>query len=174
MKRSAISRRAAGLAMFVFAPLKLLSASARSVRNGSSFSYLIYVRATPVRVWSALLDPEMQKRIWLGHFLESKWQAGAPWQMVSLDGRTANSGEVLEIDPPRRLVLTWRNEIYPERTVEGYSRAVIELRAADGMTKVSVTHTMDRPESKLIAAASGSWPLILSNLKSLLEQASPS
>jgi hypothetical protein len=42
------------------------------------------------------------------------------------------------------------------------------------MTKVSVTHTMDRPESKLIAAASGSWPLILSNLKSLLEQASPS
>jgi hypothetical protein len=87
MKTSAISRRAAGLAMFVFAPLKLLSASARSVRNGSSFSYLIYVRATPVRVWSALLDPEMQKRIWLGHFLESKWQAGAPWQMVSLDGR---------------------------------------------------------------------------------------
>jgi uncharacterized protein YndB with AHSA1/START domain len=57
-------------------------------------------------VWSALLDPDMQKRIWLGHFLESKWQAGAPWQMVSLDGRTANSGEVLEIDPPRRLVLT--------------------------------------------------------------------
>ncbi|MGL4960646.1 MAG: hypothetical protein ACRC67_05405 [Inquilinus sp.] len=38
--------------------------------------------------------------------------------------------------------------------------------------KLSLTHSIDREESKFIEAVSGGWPLILSNLKSLLETGS--
>jgi uncharacterized protein YndB with AHSA1/START domain len=137
--------------------------------NSSAFTYVIYIRATPQTVWAAFLDPRKQKRAWMGHTLESDWSASSAWRMVSSDGRIANSGEVIEIDPPRRLALSYRGDHVPEWLSEGYSRAIFELEAQDGATKFTVTHTMDRPESKLIAAASASWPLILSNLKSLIE-----
>ena len=35
--------------------------------------------------------------------------------------------------------------------------------------KLTITHVMDRDESKFIEAVSGGWPRVLSNLKSLLE-----
>jgi hypothetical protein len=35
--------------------------------------------------------------------------------------------------------------------------------------KLSITHTIERDPSKLIAAVSGGWPKVISNLKSLLE-----
>lgn len=45
----------------------------------------------------------------------------------------------------------------------------MELEPLDGAVKLTVTHAIDRPQSKLIEAVSGGWPAILSNLKSLLE-----
>ena len=99
---------------------------------------------------------------------ESDWTAGAPWRLVFADGRVADAGEVVEIDPPRRLVLKWRNE-FSELKSEGYSRCAIEIEAIDEAVKLSITHTMDQPQSKFIAAVSTGWPRILSNLKSLLE-----
>jgi uncharacterized protein YndB with AHSA1/START domain len=148
-------------------PSKLKSGS--KTMDSSAFTYVSYIRAIPQTVWAAFLDPRMQKRAWMGHTLECDWRVGSAWRMVSSDGRIANSGEVLEIDPPRRLALSYRGDHVPEWLSEGYSRAVFELEAQGGATKLTVTHTMDRPESKLIAAASASWPLILSNLKSLIE-----
>ena len=53
---------------------------------------------------------------------ECDWKPGSSWRMVFEDGRVADAGEVLEIDPPRRLVLKWRNEFKPELAAEGYSR----------------------------------------------------
>jgi hypothetical protein len=66
-------------------------------------------------------------------------------------------------------VLKWRNAFRPELTAEGYSRCVFDLEPHDGAVKLTVTHTVDRPDSKLVEAVSGGWPRILSNLKSLLE-----
>ncbi len=80
-----------------------------------------------------------------------------------------DAGEVLEIDPPRRLVLKWRNEFRPELRAEGYSRCTMELEPAGDAVKLTVTHEMDAPGSKFIAAVSGGWPMILSSLKSLIE-----
>ncbi|HVX11616.1 MAG TPA: SRPBCC domain-containing protein, partial [Pirellulales bacterium] len=85
------------------------------------------------------------------------------------DGRVADSGEVLEIEPPRRLVLSWRNEFKPELRVEGYSRLTYELEQMGETVKLTVIHEMDKPGSKLIEAVSGGWPHILASLKSLLE-----
>jgi hypothetical protein len=69
-------------------------------------------------------------------------------------------------------VLKWRNEFRPELKSEGYSRCTVELEPVAGAVKLTVTHVMDRAESKFIEAVSGGWPRILSNLKSLLETGS--
>jgi uncharacterized protein YndB with AHSA1/START domain len=89
------------------------------------------------------------------------------------DGRLGDSGEVLEIDPPRKLVLKWRNEFRPELREEGYSRATFVLEPVGETVKLTVIHEIDRPQSKFIEAVSDGWPSILSSLKSLLETGKP-
>ena len=136
---------------------------------GSSFVYVTYIRATPEKLWAALTSPEFNRQYWFGAQLESEWTKGAAWRMIFTDGRITDAGEVLEVDPPKRLVLKWLNQFRPELSEEGASRCVMELEPAGAAVKLTITHTIDRPESKLITAVSGGWPKILSNLKSLLE-----
>jgi uncharacterized protein YndB with AHSA1/START domain len=135
----------------------------------SRFVYVTYVRTTPEKLWRALRDPEFTRQFWCETWQDCEWKAGAAWRNMAPDGRVADSGEVVEIDPPRRLVLTWRNEFQPELRAEGYSRLTYELETVGQSVKLTVTHEMDRPDSKLIGAVSGGWPIILSSLKSLLE-----
>jgi uncharacterized protein YndB with AHSA1/START domain len=85
------------------------------------------------------------------------------------DGRVGDSGEIVEIDPPRRLVLNWRNELFPDVRAEGYSRLTYELESQGESVKLTLIHEMEKPGSKLIESTSGGWPAILSSLKSLLE-----
>jgi len=136
-----------------------------------SFVYVTYIRTTPERLWSALTDPEFTKKYWYGMHQDSEWKTGSPWRLVFADGRVADTGEILEIDPPRRVVIKWRNEFRPELKAEGHSRCTIELEPVDSAVRLTITHAMEagRPDSKVIDAVSGGWPKILSNLKSLLE-----
>jgi uncharacterized protein YndB with AHSA1/START domain len=85
------------------------------------------------------------------------------------DGRVADSGEVLEIDPPRRLVLKWRNEFMPEMKADGYSRCTFDIEQAGEAVKLTIFHEIDKTGSKFIAGVSEGWPKILASLKSLLE-----
>jgi uncharacterized protein YndB with AHSA1/START domain len=135
----------------------------------STFVYVTYIRTTPEKLWSALTDAEFMKQYWFGYHCESKWTAGSPWKMVSTTGGITDAGEILEADPPRRLVIRWHHEQNPELKAEGDSRCTMELSPSGEAVKLSITHTIDREPSKLIASVSGGWPAILSNLKSLLE-----
>jgi uncharacterized protein YndB with AHSA1/START domain len=135
----------------------------------SSFAYVTYIRTTPEKLWAALTTSEFMKKYWFGMNFETDWNAGSPWTLTFTDGRIADSGEILEFDPPRRVVLKWGNEFRPELKAEGYARCAIELEPQDGAVKLTVSHTIERADSKLIEAVSGGWPKILSNLKSLLE-----
>lgn len=135
----------------------------------SRFVYVTYIRTTPERLWQALIDPEFTRQFWVGTWQECEWKVGATWKLMIPDGRVGDAGEVLEIDPPRRLVLSWRNEFLPELRAEGYSRMTYELEPRGETVKLTVTHEMDRPDSKLIAGVSAGWPQLLSSLKSLLE-----
>lgn len=133
------------------------------------FVYVTYIKTTPEKLWEALTTPEITKLYWFGAQLESDWKIGSPWKIVFPDGRVADSGEILECDPPRRIVIKWRNEWSPEHHAEGYSLCTMQIEQADGAVKLTVMHTIDRETSKFIEAVSGGWPKILSNLKSLLE-----
>jgi uncharacterized protein YndB with AHSA1/START domain len=132
------------------------------------FVYITYIRTTPEKLWDALTKPEFTRAYWCETWQESTWEAGSPWRIMIPDGRVADSGEVLEIDRPRRLVLSWRNEV-TERKTEGYSRATFDLEPVGESVKLTVTHEMERDGSKFIAAVSNGWPHILASLKSLLE-----
>jgi uncharacterized protein YndB with AHSA1/START domain len=135
----------------------------------SRFVYVTFIRTTPEKLWQALTDPAFIHQYWCGIRAESGWTPGSPWQLVIPDGRVADSGEVLEAEPGRRLVLRWRNEFKPELREEGFSRCTFVLEPAGTSVKLTVTHEMDRPESKFVQAVSNGWPMILSSLKSLLE-----
>lgn len=136
----------------------------------STFVYVTYIRTTPERLWSALTDDaQFMKQYWFGVHCESRWTAGSPWKMLYPDGTVVDSGEIVEAEPPRRLVIRWRNQWSPELNAEGDSLCTMELEPAGAAVKLSITHTIEREASKLITAVSGGWPKILSNLKSLLE-----
>ena len=139
----------------------------------STFVYVTYIRTTPEKLWSALTDDvDFMKQYWFGVHCESAWTAGSPWKMVRPDGGVCDAGEIIESDPPRRLVIRWQHQDRPELKAEGESRCTMELEPNGTAVKLSITHTIEREPSKLIAAVSGGWPKILSNLKSLLETGS--
>lgn len=135
----------------------------------STFVYVTFIRTTPERLWSALTTNDFIKEYWFGVQFKTDWKAGGDWEMIHSDGRITDRGEIVEFEPPSRLVLKWRNEFRPELKEEGYAQCVIELEPVADAVKLTITHSMERAESKLIQAVSGGWPRILSNLKSLLE-----
>jgi uncharacterized protein YndB with AHSA1/START domain len=135
----------------------------------SKFVYVAYIRTTPEKLWRALTMPEFTRQYWAGTWQDCTWQKGASWKLMIPDGRVGDAGEVLEVDPPRRLVLSWQNEFMPDLKAEGFSRATFTLEQEGDMVKLTVIHEIDKAGSKLIEAVSGGWPLILASLKSLLE-----
>jgi uncharacterized protein YndB with AHSA1/START domain len=136
--------------------------------SGSKFVYVTYIHITPEKLWQALTTPQIIQQYGFGMSVESEWKVGSPWSMYA-DGSLMDSGEILESVAPKRLVLSWRSEWKPEFKAEGYSRCVYEIEPTGPSVKLTLTHSMDRPDSKFIEGVADGWPLVLSNLKSLLE-----
>jgi uncharacterized protein YndB with AHSA1/START domain len=141
----------------------------KSSIDNSKFVYVTYIRTSQEKLWDALTKPEFTKIYWGGTWQESDWKTGSSWQLMFSDGRSADNGIIEEIEKPKRLVLTWRNETMPELKAEGYSRCTFDLEPIDNTVKLTITHEIDYPKSKFIARVSNGWPLILASLKSLLE-----
>ena len=138
----------------------------------STFVYVMYIRTTPEKLWAALTDAEYMKQYWFGTSCESHWAAGSSWKMVHADGEITDSGEIIEAEPPRHLVIRWQHQSKAELKAEGESRCTMELEPIGAAVKLSITHTIEREPSKLIVAVAGGRPKIISNLKSLLETGS--
>ena len=139
----------------------------------SCFVYVTYIRTTPEKLWSALTeDAEFMKQYWFGMHGESQWTPGSAWKLVSADGQILDAGKIIEAEPPQRLVIRWQHQSKPELKAEGDSLCTIELEPNGTAVKLSITHTIEREPSTLIAAVSGGWPKVIANLKSLLETGS--
>jgi uncharacterized protein YndB with AHSA1/START domain len=139
----------------------------------SRFHYVTYIRTTPEKLWQALTDPAFTRQYFCQTVQECDWKVGSPWRNMIPDGRVGDSGHVLEIDPPRRLVLSWQNEFQPDLRAEGPSRLTYDLEPVGTSVKLTLTHEMDKPKSKLIDAVSQGWPHLMASLKSLLETGHP-
>lgn len=135
----------------------------------STYVYVTYIRTTPEKLWSALTDAGFIEQFWFGMHCDCQFTVGSPWKLVSGSGQVYDTGEIVEAEPPRRLVIRWRHENKPELKAEGDSLCTMELEPTGTAVKLSVTHTIERDPSRFIEAVSGGWPKVLSNLKSLLE-----
>lgn len=139
----------------------------------SRFVYVTYIRTTPEKLWRALTEPEFTRRYWAETWQESEWEPGSTWRLMIPDGRVGDSGEVLEIEPHKRLVLSWRSEFRPELRKEGFSRVTFEIEEQGRSVKLTVVQEIEKADSKLIEEMSGGWPHLLASLKSLLETGEP-
>ncbi len=137
----------------------------------TTFVYVTYIAARPEAVWKALLDGEFTRQYW-GHDNVSDWRPGSPWEHRRADAsRTVDIlGEVLEAEPPKRLVMTW-GEPRDKGRRERHSRVAFEIEAVADMVRLTVTHDDLEPEmGRKIAEG---WPRVLSSLKTLLETGRP-
>lgn len=138
----------------------------------STFSYTTYIRTTPEQLWSALTDDSWIRQYWFGVKCSSAFATGAPWKLVYPDGRVTDTGEIAEATPPNRLVIRWRHVAQPELAAEGESHCTIDLQSSGSVVQLTLTHSIERDPSQFIAAISIAWPMVMSNLKSLLETGS--
>lgn len=134
--------------------------------------YQIFIRSTPERIWEAITSPELTAQYFHGariHVTPDHYDSRSP------DGDAWGDEEVMEFDPPRRLVHGWRSLYDPELAEEPASRVTWEIDAQDdGTCLLTVTH--DRLEHSLRTAASVAgpgWMGVLSNLKTFLETGRP-
>src|SRR6202521_394731 len=95
--------------------------------NSSKFVYFVYIATHPETVWKALLEGEFTRRYW-GHENVSDWKPGSRWEHRRGDaaGSVVLAGQVLESQPPRRLVLTWANPD-DKANQERHSRVTFEI-----------------------------------------------
>lgn len=135
----------------------------------SEFVYVTYIRTSAEKLWQALIDPEFTRQWWCGLVQDSEWKPGSAWTLRVPDGRIAGDGEVIEFDPPSRLVVSWRNHLFPEMMAEGYWRMTYELEPTGDEVKLTLAGSIERKDSKLIKGSSSGAPHVMASLKSLLE-----
>ncbi len=133
------------------------------------FVYVTFIRATPEAVWSALTDEAFSRRYWFGYCARSDWRPGSSFALVGADGSIPNEGEVLEADPPRRLVYTWRTLHDEAMRAEPSSRVTFTLERHGEVVRPQVEHEGFQPGSRVLPSISAGWPAVLSGLKTILE-----
>jgi uncharacterized protein YndB with AHSA1/START domain len=132
--------------------------------------YSVFILATPEQIWEAITKPEFTERYFHGVRIELR------------DGRRFSAmrdlewdEEVLEADPPRRLVHQWISAYDPDMAAEEPSRVTWEIEPQeDGTTLLTVVHDQLEGAPKTAASVSGAgWMYVLSGLKTLLETGKP-
>jgi uncharacterized protein YndB with AHSA1/START domain/DNA-binding transcriptional ArsR family regulator len=128
----------------------------------------IYIKTTPERLWQAITDPEMRRKYTFGVGVECEWKPGARYEGTTPASPTPIfEGEVLEVDPPRKLVQSFRALWSDDAKAEGTSRVTWEIEQVRDSCCLTVVHDQLRENAN--PELYGGWPMILSGLKTLLE-----
>jgi len=136
--------------------------------------YVIYIAATPERVWQGLTDPAFTRQYFGGLAVDVEPRPGGAFLMLYPDGRIHIAGEVVEWSPPRRFSCTWVVEGMPGFAELPACLVTYEIEQAGEAVRLTMTeaHSWDIPDAILSGGRQG-WPAILSSLKSLLENGNP-
>ncbi len=153
--------------------------------------YRIYIKATPQAIWDAITKPEWTERYGFGGRVEYELRPGGSYRVPTTEAmKKAGAemgfptpdvmidGEVIEADPPNKLVQTWRMLMDEKTTAEGFTRLTYEIaEGKGGVSKLTLTHELEgAPQLALLVSggmeemgAGGGWSWMLSDLKTLLE-----
>jgi uncharacterized protein YndB with AHSA1/START domain len=149
--------------------------------------YRVYIRATPQAIWDAITSPEWTARY--GYGGRAEWdpelKPGATYRGLASDAmrsmgapEVAVDGEIIEVEPPHKLVQTWRMLMDDAMVAEGFTRLTYEIaEGKGGVSKLTVIHELEgKPQLALLLSggledmgAGGGWSWVLSDLKTLLE-----
>ncbi|MFT4265352.1 MAG: SRPBCC family protein [Nocardioides sp.] len=131
--------------------------------------YRVYVKATPEEVWAGITEPGFTERYFHRTAITSSFAPGEPLRYVR-DGADMVVGEVVESDPPRRLVTTWRVLYDADLAEEPASRVewLITPEGA-GLTRLDVVHSDLARSPGTWGSVKDGWGWVLDSLKSLLE-----
>ncbi len=135
--------------------------------NQQKIFEVIYIRSTLTAVWDALTNPELTVQYWFDTRIESDWKVGSPIRYLR-NGTITDEHVVLAIDKPHSLTQTFK-PLFVEFASEPASRAMLTLEENGGVVRLTVVHEDFAPDSKVFRACSDGWPMIFSNLKTLLE-----
>lgn len=128
--------------------------------------YEIYIKTTPERLWKAITNTEMRAKYTFGAVITSDWTPGSRYEGAGWGGPICE-GENLEVDPPRRLVQSFRALWGDDVKSEGTSRVTWEIEQVGDSCRLVVTHDQLREDAN--SQLFGGWPMVLSGLKTLLE-----
>ncbi|MCO1657281.1 SRPBCC domain-containing protein [Pseudonocardia humida] len=151
----------------------------RATDPGDVQVYRVHIRATPQAIWDAITRPEWTVRFGYQAPVEYDLRPGGAYRGLASEAMkqygapdVVIDGEVVEADPPRRLVQTWRALFLDE----GFTRLSYEIEdEGDGVCRLTVVHDVTgAPGTAAQCAgrtpgAGGGWSQTLSDLKTLLE-----
>ncbi len=137
------------------------------------FVYVTYIATTPEKLWAALTQGDFTKKYWYGRRIQSDWTVGSEVRFYDRDTQdVTDSGKVLECDPPRRLVYSFRPEFSEEVRKLGYSRVSFTIELHENQVKLTLVHDQ-LPSEQAAADFREGWSPILSSLKTFLETGKP-
>ncbi len=146
--------------------------------------YEVYIKAKPQAIWDAITKPEWTARYGYQGPAEYELRPGGAYRASASQSMVAMGiqgvlvdGEVIEAEPPHKLVQTYRMLFSDANREEGFSRVTWEIAATEsGFSRLTVTHELDgQPimaamvSAKFNETGTGGWSFILSDLKSVLE-----
>jgi len=134
--------------------------------------YTLFIRTTPEKLWAALTDGELTKQYFFGETIRSDFKGGSQWYSQGPSGKRDVEGQVIESEPPRRLVLTW-HILYDAALSKELSRVTYLIEKRGDSCKLTVQHDCaDAPLTAKHVSEDG-WQWVLSNLKTWLETGEP-
>ncbi len=135
--------------------------------------YGIYIRCTPQQLWDGITNGEVTRQYFHDTTIESDWEVGSPVVFRNADGSLAVEGEVLEVDEPRRLSITWHVLYNPAAANERPSRVTWEIAQHGDACRLSLVHDDFDGETPTYHGVAEGWLVLISSLKSLIETGKP-
>lgn len=132
----------------------------------------LFVHAPPARVFQAIVDGEQSRQYFFGSAFTGKLEEGAAYRYAFPDGSVAVDGQVLAVDPGRRLELSWSVH-YDPRCAGERSKVRYEVSGMGELTKLTVTHELTGAPHTAENVGTNGWSLVLCGLKTLLETGRP-
>ena len=128
---------------------------------------VVFIKTTVAALWNALTNPDVTQQYWYNTRIESEWKIGSK-VLYLRNGKVTDEQVVLAVEKPHRLSHTF-HPLFGEFKAEPPSRVTFSVEENGGVVRLTVVHDTFPPESKVFRACSDGWPMILNNLKTLLE-----
>ncbi|WKJ89288.1 SRPBCC family protein [Methylomonas montana] len=128
---------------------------------------VIYIRTSITALWDALTNPDVTQRYWFDTRIESDWKFGSKVQYLR-NGELTDEHVILSIKKHHTLSHTFK-PLFGEFKSESPSRVTLTMEESGEVVRLTIIHDNFPPESKVFRACSDGWPMILCNLKTLLE-----